>query len=164
MKIILDESTLVGQGKALRVNLTASEIYMAADVGSRRNAEAIANGRKKRFPESRPGELWASHIESAGAELAVSKALGLFWGGGVNTFHVADIVNTNYEIRWSNRNDCKVRPDDTGIVISVSGACPEYIINGWCYAEDAKKQEYKCNREPVCYFIPKGKLKGFIEK
>ena len=79
-------------------------------VGSRRNGEARFNNRKPRFPEKVPGELWGFHIESACAELAVCKYLGIYWGFGVNTFHVSDIVNTNLEIRWSMRQNLKVRP------------------------------------------------------
>jgi hypothetical protein len=103
------------------VELNANEVLVATYIGSRRNAEASFKGRQARFPDLSVMVLWGGHIESAHAELAVCKYLGIYWGFGVNTFHVEDIVNTNFEIRWSPREDLKVRPDDKGIIISVTG-------------------------------------------
>ena len=140
------------------VSLTASEVLVAAYVGMRRNAEALFMGRKPRFPERTPGELWGFHIESAHAEMCVAKVLGLYWGYGVNTFHTPDIAGTHIEVRWSTRDNLKVRPDDTGIVISVKGTCPNYEVVGWIMAEEAKQERWKCNRPPVCYFVPHNEL------
>jgi len=141
------------------VELNANEVLVASYVGARRNAEASFRNRKPRFPEKVVGELWGFHIESAHAELAVCKYLGIYWGFGVNTFHVEDIVNTNLEIRWSSRSDLKVRPDDKGIVISVTGKCPNYEIKGWIEAENALQDKWKYNKEPICYFVPHNQLK-----
>jgi hypothetical protein len=129
----------------------------------RRNAEAICRNRKPRFKEKTVGELWGFHIESAHAELAVAKALGVWWGFGVNTFHTSDIAGTDCEIRWSPRNNVKIRPDDTGTVISVTGKCPTYEIKGWIAAEDGKKPEWYCSQPPPCYFVPHTKLIPFEE-
>lgn len=136
------------------VKLNANEMLVATYVGSRRNAESIYKQRKPRFAESKVGELWGFHIESAHAELAVCKFLGVYWGFGVNTFHVSDIVDTNLEIRWSTRKDLKVRPDDNGIIVSVTGKCPEYEIKGWINSEDAKQEKWLHNVHPICYFVP----------
>lgn len=141
------------------VELNANEVLVASYVGARRNAEASFRNRKPRFPEKVVGELWGFHIESAHAELAVCKYLGIYWGFGVNTFHVEDIVNTNLEIRWSSRSDLKVRPDDKGVVISVTGKCPNYEIKGWIEAENALQDKWKYNKEPICYFVPHNQLK-----
>lgn len=141
------------------VELNANEVLVASYVGARRNAEASFRNRKPRFPEKVVGELWGFHIESAHAELAVCKYLGIYWGFGVNTFHVEDIVNTNLEIRWSSRSDLKVRPDDKGVVISVTGKCPNYEIKGWIEAENALQDRWKYNKEPICYFVPHNQLK-----
>lgn len=142
----------------MMVELTVNEVLVAMYVGARRNAEANYKGRKPRFPEKVAGELWGFHIESAHAELAVCKYLGIYWGFGVNTFHVADVENTNLEIRWSSREDMKVRPDDEGIIVSVTGKCPTYEIKGWMHAADAKQDKWLYNRDPVCYFVPHTQL------
>lgn len=138
----------------MRVDLNANEVLVAGYIGMRRNAEAQYRGRKARFPERVAGELWGFHIESSHAELAVCKYLGVYWGFGVNTFHTEDIVGTNLEIRWSSRKDLKVRPDDRGIVVSVTGQCPAMDVVGWIEAEEAKKPDYYCSSHPPCYFVP----------
>lgn len=140
------------------VRLEMGEILVATYIGSMRNAESKIKGRRPRFKERHTGELWGYHIESAHAELVVAKYLGVYWGFKVNTFHVPDIENTNYEVRFSNRSDVKIRPDDSGIIISVSGECPEYRINGWVKADEGKQEIYKCHKEPICYFYPHSKL------
>ena len=142
----------------MEIKLNANEVLVAGYVGMRRNAEATYKGRKSRFPEKVTGELWGFHIEAAHAELAVCKYLNVYWGFGVNTFHVADVVNTNLEIRWSSRNDLKVRPDDNGVVVSVTGQCPKYTIKGWIRAEDAKQKQWYYDKEPPCYFVPHDQL------
>lgn len=142
------------------VELNANELLVGTYVGSRRNAEAKYNKRKVRFPEKKYGELWGSHIESALAELAVCKYLGVYWGFGVNTFHVTDIVNKPFEVRFSNRTDVKIRPDDDDdmYIISVSGDCPTYHINGAIKSVDGKKDEWLYMQEPKCYFVPHHQL------
>lgn len=142
----------------MKVTLTINDVLVAGYVGMRRNAEAIYRNRKPRFAEKRVGELWGFHIESAHAELAVAKALGVYWGFGVNTFHVPDIANTKYEVRWSPRTDVKIRPDDEGIIISVTGKCPVYEIKGWINANEGKLARWRFDQHPVCYFVPHTKL------
>ena len=145
------------------VELNSNEVLVATYIGSRRNAEACFRGREARFPERVTGELWGFHIEAAHAELAVCKYLGIYWGFGVNTFHVEDIVNTDLEIRWSSREDLKVRPDDKGIIVSVTGKCPTYEIKGWIRASDAKQEKWKCEKLPICYFVPHSELRPINE-
>ena len=147
----------------MKVELNANEVLVATYIGSRRNAEASFRNRKPRFPEKVTGELWGFHIESAHAELAVCKYLGIYWGFGVNTFHVEDVVNTNLEVRWSSREDVKVRPDDKGVIVCVTGKCPVYEIKGWIKAEDAKQDKWKYNKEPICYFVPHTELRPIEE-
>jgi hypothetical protein len=136
------------------VSLTQMEVAVATMVGSYRNAESNFSGRKPRFPEKTSGELWGFHIESALAELAVSKALGIYWGFSVNTFHVPDIANTNIEVRWSTSPRLKIRPDDPDarIMVSVRGSCHEKEIMGWCYAREGKLKDNRSGSEPPCYF------------
>ena len=143
---------------SVEINLNANEVLVAGYIGMRRNAEASFRQRSPRFPEKKVGELWGFHIEAAHAECAVAKHLGIYWGFGVNTFHVEDIVNTGIEVRWSSRNDVKIRPDDEGLIISVTGKCPTYYIMGWINSNDAKKQEYYYPNPPPCYFVPHNNL------
>lgn len=146
----------------VEIKLNSYEFLTAANIGMRRNVEAIYKGRKVRFPEKTPGELWGFHIESAIAEMCVSKYLDIYWSMGVNTFHVAD-VGKNLEIRWSMRNDCKIRPDDNNVIIvSVKELGMNKIIMGWINSEEGKKPEYEFKGKnsdlAPCYFVPHEKL------
>ena len=147
----------------LKISLNVNEVLVAGYIGMRRNDEEIYNKRRSRFPEQYAGQFWGIHIESAHAELAVSKALGIYWGFGVNTFHVPDIENTELEVRWSKRADCKIRPDDKGIVVSVTGQCPDYEIKGWIRAEDGRKKQFYYPMSPACWFVPHELLRPFNE-
>ena len=148
----------------MNFTLNANEVLVAGYVGMRRNAEAKFNRRKARFPEKVVGELWGKHIESAHAELCVAKALGLYWGFGVNTFHTEDILGSGIEVRWSgHRKDLKIRQDDKGYVVSVSGECPDYKINGWIEADNGKMAEFYHADPPPCYFVPHERLKAIEE-
>lgn len=148
------------------VLLSYGEFLSAAQIGLFRNAEAILMQRQMRFKESKTGELWGAHIQSAIAELAVAKYLGRHWGMGVNDFHQPDIAGLPVEVRWSDRTDCKVRPDDRAYVVSV-GPCDQgqkprdltsatyrVAIQGWIAAHDAMRPEWQSTTPPVCYFVP----------
>ena len=140
------------------VELTVHEMYVAGVVGLRRNLEAIYHKRAPRFPEKVTGELFGFHILGAMAEVAVAKYLDKFWTCHVNHFDEGDLGD--YEIRYSKRKDLKIRERDTGIVISVTGTPPEFVIAGWADATEAKKNYTATSpREgPPAYFIPHDKL------
>lgn len=141
----------------MKIELNANEVLVASYVGMRRNAEAQFKGRKNRFPNAKAGDGWGRHIESAHAELAVAKAFGLYWGFGVNTFGVSDIVNTKIEVRWTpERRTIKVKDEDAddAIVVGVTGESPRYEIIGWVRATEAKHRRYLYDGDPPCYFVP----------
>jgi hypothetical protein len=144
----------------VKVRLESYEIAMAATVGSRRQLSAILKGSKPRFAEQRAGQLHDNHIRAAMAECAVAKFLGVYWGGHVDTYtKLPDVAE--YEIRYSTRSDLKVKNNDEGIVISVTGDPPDFIIAGWMHAEDAKQERYTNdfgNGGPAAYFVPHGSL------
>jgi len=140
------------------VKLTTQEMYLAGVVGLRRNIESIHSKRKPRFPESVAGELFGFHILGAMAEMVVAKYLNKYWEFHINHFESGDLGE--YEIRYSKRKDLKIRERDTGIVISVTGTPPEFIIAGWADAVEAKeKYAPTAPREgPLAYFVPHDKL------
>ena len=142
----------------MKVSLNANEVLVASYVGMRRNAEAQFKGRKNRFPNAKPGDGWGRHIEAAHAELVVAKALGLYWGFGVNTFCSADIADTRIEVRWTHTHQTiKVKDEDADdmIVVGVIGESPHYEIIGWVRVSDAKIDKFLYPHDPPCYFVPK---------
>lgn len=98
------------------------------------------------------------------AELAACKAMGIYWGNGVNTFHVPDSDELPIEVRFSNSGYLKVRRDDYGVrVVAVSGDVPTFRIQGWIDAEEAKVPEWRKaprNDGPFAYFVPYEKLQS----
>lgn len=139
---------------AVEVILTPPECYHAGLVGYRRNLEAIIKGRKPRFPETVSGELYGYHILAAQAELATAKALGCYWSFHEGKFSAGDVGD--YEVRYSQRADLKVRPRDEGVVISVTGYTPTFRLVGWINASDAKQKEWEKDfgKGNPAYFVP----------
>ncbi len=144
------------------VELTRSELIVGAQVGMMRNAEARLRNSRPRFSEKVPGELWGFHIEGACAELAFCKLLGIRWDRSVDTFHVPDIPGYRIDVRWSQRSDAKVRPDDNGVyIVKMGGMSPRFTYQGWIYSEHAKVAKWKKDfgRGNPAYFVPVYKLR-----
>jgi len=138
------------------VELEKYEIVMAAMVGSRRQMSAILKQSSPRFAEQYPGQLHDNHIRAAFAELAVAKHLNVYWGGHVDTYQTIPDVG-EYEVRYSTRNDLKVKDNDKGKVVSVTGQPPSMVIAGWYEADKAKMEQFKKtfnNGGPPAYFVP----------
>lgn len=142
----------------MRVTLSAQEMYLSGLVGFRRNLEAICRGRKPRFPEKYPGELFAYHIHGAMAEFAVAKATNKCWSGHINKFSAGDVGD--WEVRYSQRQDMKVRERDDGIVIAVTGLPPDFTVVGYEHSDNVKMnyQPESPREGPAAYFVPHGRL------
>ena len=141
----------------MNIELTQYEAMMAGGVGFRRQFLAMIRKDRPRFGEQYPGQLWYNHIAGACAEMAVAKAMGLYWGGGVDTFNSEDLEGTGFEVRFSPSGRPKVMPRDTRIVIAVVGLSPSittFSILGWLHAEQAKREQWKSDSLPLCYFPP----------
>lgn len=135
-------------------------MVIASDVGARREANARVRGLKDSVYKDDLAS-WGTHIEAAGAEMAVAKALGLYWDGSVNVGKREDLPRTGLEVRWNQnpeRTSCKVKPTDTGIVIAVRGSSPAYELLGWIKAEEARRQEWLARGTPPAYLAPHSAL------
>jgi hypothetical protein len=106
---------------------------------------------------------WEEGIEGTLAEIAVAKALGIFWNGGVGEFKGPD-VGTNIQVRWTNKatNKLIVRDADRSenTYVLVTGECPEYNIVGWIEGTEAKQDRFLFgpNGRPPAYFVPQEEL------
>ena len=92
----------------MNVSLTNYEIFLAAMVGVRRKIASSDYSKASTFID--PQVWWGSDIESACAEMAVAKALKIYWDGSVNTYSAPDV-----------------------------GACPAARISRWPRASAAPK-------------------------
>lgn len=145
----------------MRVTLTPYEIDMAAAVGVRRMVSAVSKSLADKHGYS--GDGWGIHIEGAMGELAVAKALNLYWDGSVDTFRRADISpNIHVKTRSNPDYDLIVRMSDPneGVFVLVTGRCPVYEVRGWTTGKDAKRDEFlqTYGGREAAYFVPQARL------
>ena len=144
----------------MNITLEPYEIIMGAMVGVRRRVSSIA---KKLDRGSTQGDPWGIDVEGALAEVAVAKALGIYFSGSVDTYKSPDLVGI--QVRWTpldqgrlivRDNDC-----DNENYILVTGTCPNYKISGWIEGFNAKDSQYISapNGRSAAYFVPQESLK-----
>lgn len=103
------------------------------------------------------------HVEGALGELAVAKALGMYWSGSINGFRAPD-VGQSIQVRTRSRHDYDliVRDSDAdeAAFVLVTGSAPEYHVRGWMRGALAKRDEYRQEHggRPPAYFVPAAHL------
>lgn len=143
----------------MEVTLTWAELQQAALVGCQRYIRALWRERNEIY--GTPPDPWGVHITGAAAEMAVAKALGVFWpyatdpdwGGDVGTYHV----------RSTNRDDgCLIlhdRDPDDGVFVLAIGTPRTYRLAGWLTARDGKTAAYwRSNVREPCFMVPQHDL------
>lgn len=149
----------------VKIQLGLPQLRIAAMVGVERNLESLC----RRSPDTIPTpDPWKAHIEGAAAEAAVGKALGIFWGGDVNTFKAPDLEG--WQVRATDRpGGClivrpKDRDGDRFILVIVS--IPVFDVVGWIYGREAKRPEWFRDSGPPAWFVPQGALRpiGKVER
>jgi len=153
------------KGREIPVTLEWYESALAADVGNRRQCEALK--RKIRDKYGFEGDGFQVHIHGAAGELAFAKAATTYWGGSVNTYKAADVGPIHIRTRSGHggREDLIVRrhdPDDA-IFVLVVGEIPSFSVVGWIKGSDAKQEKWKkCyGGRPPAFFVPRGQLRAF---
>jgi hypothetical protein len=143
------------------ITLAPHERDLAAWVGVRRNDEAKRQGLCHKAGYKGDGQK--VNIEGAGGELAVAKALNVYWDGSVNTFKQPDLQG-GLQVRTRSRHDYDliIRPGDAPEerYILVTGQMPHYRIQGWARGVDVMLPQYfkSPNDRPEAYFVPASKL------
>ncbi len=148
---------------SIDITLTVGELHMAAQIGCLRQIESLV----KKLPD-RHGfdgtDGWSIHIEGAAGEIAVSKALNVYWGGSVNTFRTAADIGTKLEVRTRSNYDYDliVRDNDKAlsVYILVVGKIPTFRVVGWIRGSDAKNEAWlkTYGNRPAAYFVPQSCL------
>lgn len=146
----------------MKVKLEEYEIEMAAFVGIRRKANSIS---KKRKSANYNLGGWDADVEGALAEMAVGKALNIYWNGSVNTFTNGPNDVGKFEVRstLNKEGSLVIRPKDSDseTYILVTGSCPDYELVGWMKGKEAKNKTYIKNpgNKGIAFFVPQDKLK-----
>lgn len=145
------------------VDLTPSEMAMAAQVGSARLIWRMQQGWDAANGEE-PRNAWSRWIEGAAGEIAVGKRLRIYWDPVVGETDRDDVgpfqVRTNIS---RSLRDTILRPNDKPdrYYISVLSFMPRMIIIGFIWGEQAKQQKYLRSTNdgrPAAYFVPASEL------
>jgi len=143
----------------MKVTLLDYEMAQGANTGSLRHIGAIKRGYKSK---TKLQSSWNSHIEGACGEIAVSKAMGKYWGGSINTFKKGGDIDGSdeWEVRTRSKegNDLILREDDPEdrIYFLVVGVCPTYEIKGWIKGINGMLNAFSANygNYGYAYFVP----------
>jgi hypothetical protein len=129
----------------VNVDLSASDVRHAALVGVGRDLAAKAQNRRPLYG----GNTLIANIVGALGELTVAKALGVFWNPNVggNDHDSGDVGP--FEVRTTNRSPAfltvRERDDDARPVVLVTGQPPCMRIEGWIWAAEAKREDWREN-------------------
>jgi hypothetical protein len=146
----------------MNILLTPLEVRIATHVGRSRQSRAEKAGFTDRHGIAPEDAEW-SHILGAAGEMAVAKALDVYWLPTMESFKAAGDLG-EYEIRTRSRDnyDLIIRPDDPSrVFILVTGSMPRFWVRGWIDAEDAKAMPdcWKAyGGRPAAWFVPADRL------
>ena len=146
------------------VELSPSEAFMAAAVGSFRQAESSYFNRKLTHGVSADADILSLHILGAAGELAVAKVLGRYWGGDVGSFKKADLgQSVQVRTRSKHEYDLIVRADDNpdDVYVLVTGTPTRLRVHGWIRGTDARRDEWiqTHGNRPPAWFVPQSALR-----
>ena len=142
------------------VTLSASEIRFAAQVGAARRTESLLAKYERPVISSR-GD-WQMDILGAIGEMAVAKALNVYWTPSVNTFKLPDIGTLNVRATEHNNGRLLLRPGDPpGIYVLVVVRKAECNVAGWIESDLARNAMYQSRPDldgPLCWAVPMADL------
>lgn len=151
----------------MMIRLNSTELMVAAYLGSGRNVYAmnrLTPGAGQRHAD------WAADIEGAAGELAVAKALGIFWLPQIGDYKAEGDVGP-YQVRcnMSRRlDDTILRPGDKpdAVYIGVLSLLPDVDVMGWIWGRDGMSEQYLRDGapgRPPCFFVPRAALRPLSE-
>lgn len=146
----------------MKVELTDTEMRIAIEVGVARQLSAMVAG--KRDVHGASGSGWDLHIEGAAGELAVAKAIGVYYPASVDTYRDEPDLPPDIEVRTRSRQyyDLIVRSDDDPFkrYVLVTGRSPELTVRGWIYGNHAMNPSWvkTYGNRPPAFFVPQTHL------
>lgn len=147
------------------ITLTQAEAAMASEIGRLRQLHALFRG--WRSAHGCEGLGWDEHIEGACGELAVARALSIYWDGSLDTFKADDLPGLQIRTRSKDYYELLVRPgdDESAKWVLVTGTCPEYTIRGWIEGSKTKRPEWlkSYGGRAEAYFVPQSELRPIGE-
>lgn len=146
----------------IKIELSTQEIRVALTVGVERQIEDIEK-KKASFKGESQAMAWQRHIEGALAECALAKYFNVYWSK--RPYPLPDVYE--YEVRSTpySTGVMPIIPEDKDdrkyfLLTGINGT---YIIRGWLYGKDCKKQEWWRSldgKRPPCFCVPQFALKS----
>lgn len=150
----------------VNIELTASELRVAALVACDRQIENLFKGRTDAHGFKADG--WEIHIQGAAGEMAVAKWTRKYWSGNLGDLGADDVCKL--QVRTRSRHDYelilhKSDPDDRAFIL-VTGLAPRFVLRGWIWARDGKREEYW--KDPAggraAFFVPQSALRPMVRQ
>lgn len=151
------------------IELTWYEMMLAIECGVQRNVSSWKSNLKNNAGYV-PKDLFDTNIKGAAAEMAVAKALDMYWDGSVDTFKGKADVGFDIEVRMTDMRIPKLifrpgDPVDRKYVLAqnlwVNGGKPKFELLGWLEGKKAKRKKFLTDngngRKPA-YFVPVNEL------
>jgi hypothetical protein len=156
------------------VALTNAEALIAWHVAAMRQADNVRRGTSPKHGAPRGSGGDAANVLGAKAEMAVAKALGVYWSGALGDYAAADVGG--YEVRAVEEqlrrliihpSDVERRADRPFIsVVFDRETGLRAHLRGWIYASDAARPEWW--QDPTgqgrhAYFVPNDALRSMAD-
>jgi hypothetical protein len=148
--------------------MTWDEVKLYATVGIERRISGLKENRQNTY-NMKAGDEWKNDIEGAGGEMAVAKALGLYWSGALGVLRAPDL--SGYARRIEVRTTAvptghlllHPRDPDNAICILVVGSTPRFELKGWILGKDGKLKVYEKELNPgrPAFCVPQEALRRF---
>lgn len=143
------------------VLLRPAEMIHASTIAQMRYHKAVTDKATSNFN----GYSIQTDIDAACAELAVAKALNIYFKGAAP--YQVDL-GANIEVRHSaehgNRLIVREKDDTDSIYVFVTGNTPYMYIRGWMPGVEAKQDKYYTspNGKAAAWFVPQNDLNLFV--
>lgn len=144
------------------VTLTEAEIVYAASAGAVRRLRNEREGLEEAHGVKRDdGNGWDREIVGAIGEIAVAKALRVYWNGNGTDRKRPDVGP--WDVRSTSLPHGKLiihkNDPDERVIFLVTGKAPTLSVRGWLRAIDGKRPEYWDDKKPrPAFFVPQDKL------
>jgi hypothetical protein len=149
--------------KHVPVNLTWSEMWFGALVGVMRRIQDLKLERPDRYGADKHDDGWTHDIEAALGELALAKAMGVFWNGAIGNLKADDVGVLQVRTTRYDNGRLTIHPpdaDDRAFVL-ITGRAPHFTLRGWMRACDAKQDKWWTDptggKRPA-FFVPQSEL------
>jgi hypothetical protein len=122
------------------ITLTHDEIHLAAIAGVMRRIDSMKAGLTNR--KQSDSSDWDIDIDGACAELAVAKALNIFWFGHMRSFKGPDVGRLHVRSTRHAHGHLIIKDNDEeeGVYMLVINECPEFRLVGGISAKRAKRE------------------------